>query len=62
MLKSWTTSFQVNGQWYDMDEAIYQFGKRRSGSDWTNAKIIETLKSHGYKFSTDPKNGFITIS
>ncbi len=62
MLKAWTTSFQSGDIWYTMDELIYQTAKREVGPSWTNSKMIAWLKSQGYEFTTDPKNGFITIS
>jgi len=61
MLKPWTTSFQSNGQWYDMDEAIYQRARRKAGADWNNAQIVAILKNLGYEFVVNPKNNFITI-
>ena len=61
MLKSWTTAFQVDGQWYDMDEAIYQRAKRKAGKDWTNRRLLAILKNLGYEFETNPKNDLITI-
>jgi hypothetical protein len=61
MLKPWTVSFQSNGTWYEMTEAIYQRAKRKAGEDWNNAKIVAILKNLGYEFITDPKNGFVNI-
>lgn len=62
MMKPWTISFQVGETWYTMDELIYQTAKREVGKNWTNTKMVNWLRENGYEFTTDPKNGFITIS
>jgi hypothetical protein len=61
MPKPWSCKFEVNGTWYEMDNDLYQTAKQALDKDWTNAKIVAKLKELKYRFTTDPKNGFITI-
>lgn len=62
MLKPWTMSFEVDGTWYDLHMDLAYKAERAIGKEWTNKKIVEYLRDRGYKFTTDPTNGFVTIS